>query len=253
MNGAAIEPDSGDSENESGSEPLKPVVLELRNVTYRSSRERGMRLSEVSMTVRGGELAVIGIDSSLETRGFASLIQGLSQPSTGQVLFRFQDWKGDDYDRHFQMRSRIGRVFDDRAWIENLNVEENVTLARRHHGDTPESISREVRYWLDQFGVEDLTRKRPAFVDPSILQWHQWIRAFLGKPELLILERPMRSLPTEWFPRLSRALNELRAGGSAALWMTNRRDMDQVRGAMPSQEFEVEGNQLRAVDVGGKP
>ena len=138
--------------------------------------------------------------------------------------------------------------------FENLNVEENVTLAKKTSWVTlAASISIEVSHWLDQFGVEDLTRKRPAFVDPSILQWHQWIRAFLGKPELLILERPMRSLPNEWFPRLTSALDKLRAGGSAAIWMTNRRDMDQVRAAKPSLEFQIDGDQLCRVEVGDMP
>ena len=103
---------------ESGSEPLKPVVLELRDVTYRSSRERGMRVSEVSMTVRSGELAVIGIEPSLETRGFCIADSGIESAGDRRGLVPVTGLEGEmtTIDT-FTCEVALVRVFDDRAWI----------------------------------------------------------------------------------------------------------------------------------------
>ena len=157
-------------------EAAKPLVLEFEQVSFRGRQENGLRLRRANLQLSAGELAVIRLDAATRTREAASMIQGLTLPAEGNVRFCGEDWRGQDYRRHFRMRSRLGRVFEGQAWIENLNVDENVTLASRHHGMSAESIQQSVKYWVSRLGLHGLTRKRPAFVEPSVLQLHQWIR-----------------------------------------------------------------------------
>jgi phospholipid/cholesterol/gamma-HCH transport system ATP-binding protein len=178
------------------------------------------------------------------------MLQGLAMPSEGKVRFDGEDWRGEDYDRHFRMRSRIGRVFEGQAWIENLNVDENVTLSRRHHGDDAASIGADVQHWLALLQVNGLSRKRPAFVEPSVLQVHQWIRAFLGSPLMVILERPLQFLSPSWRPKLVEAIARLRARNTAVLWFTSL-SADALEIPTESlQRWSLQDGRFRAFDGG---
>lgn len=205
-------------------EPLpKPVVLELRDVTFSSHTTNSIRLRDASLTVREGDLVAIRLTRSQKCRDVSSMLQGLGRPRSGEVLFQNADWKGDDFDRHFQMRSRIGRVFEDQGWIQNFNVLENVTLASRHHqpSATKKSVQEQVASWAERFNVFAMPFSRPSFVDPATLQVYQWIRALVGKPKLLILERPMNSVANSLLPKLVEVINEVRKQGTAVLWFTS--------------------------------
>lgn len=208
----------------------KPAVLALQGVSFRGRSENGAWLRHAELQLRAGDLAVVHVDPAVATRELVSMLQGLTLPSEGQVLFRGQDWLGNDHQRHFQMRSQIGRVFEGQAWIENLNVDENVTLARRHHGMASAELQADVQSWVARLGIEGLSRRRPAFVEPSVLQVHQWIRAFVGSPSMVVLEHPLQFLSHSWRTKLLHAIDQLRATGTAVLWFTSlsfsNRDLD---------------------------
>ena len=243
------------SETESAAEPPaqtpKPMVLELSKVSFRGRSENGIRLQRADLQVREGELVAVQLDPATRTRELASMIQGLIPPGDGKVTFCNTDWLGADYDVQFNMRSRIGRVFEGQAWIENLNVNENVTLSSRHHGKNIESIQADVGYWIARLGIEGLSRKRPAFVEPSILQIHQWIRAFLGTPSLVILERPLQSLSAAtWLPKLVDAIDTLRSRGAAVLWFTSEQPLERPTPSSPFVRLRWQADSLHRVEGG---
>ncbi len=175
----------------------KPVVLEMRNVSFASRTAHSIGFRHVDLVLREGELTVMRIGRSNKCRDVASMLQGLHQPTEGEILFRNQNWLGNDYNRHYRMRSQIGRVFEDHAWIQHFNVLENVMLAGRHHRLATTAVELEVKSWTERLNVASVAYDRPAFVDPPVLQVYQWIRAMICKPALLILERPMNFVPLD--------------------------------------------------------
>ncbi len=232
-------------------DPPKPIVMEMRGVTYEDRSAASIALHDADLVVREGELAMIHLGWFQKARRLASLMQGLHRPLQGEVRFQAQDWLGDDYDRHFSMRNRIGRVFEDQAWIENINVAANVTLASRHHGVTKQEVIADVRHWGADFGVAELIQERPAFVHPSLLQRHQWVRAFLGKPVLLLLERPLKSASTAEASMLLRAVNSIRKEGTAVVWFTSSIDDLAKILEPPISHYEIKDGELLPIE-GGK-
>lgn len=199
----------------------KPAtIVDVRGVTFKGKTDPQTMLVDVSFGLAPGEMMMWHLDRSQTTRDLASLILGLQTPMRGEVLVESNDWLGTDYDRHFRMRSRIGRVFGDQAWIANLNLIENVRLSAEHHGQSRAIIDDDVRRWCDHFSVPTVTRERPAFVDAARLQVYQWVRALVTRPRLLLLERPMQSVASSWLPKLLVAINEVRSAGAAVLWFT---------------------------------
>jgi len=121
-----------------------------------------------------------------------------------------------------QRRAQIGRVFDGHGWISNLNVNENVTLAQRHHTRRPDAeILAEAEALARAFGLNELPKIRPALVAPQDLRRAEWIRGFLGQPRLVLLERPMQGVPLEHLPRLLDAVQEACTRKTAVLWLTD--------------------------------
>lgn len=196
------------------------AIVDVRSVTFKGKTNPQAMLVDVSFGLAPGEMLMWHLDRSQTTRDIASLILGLQLPMRGEVLIESESWLGTDYDRHFQMRSRIGRVFGDQAWIANLNLIENVRLSAEHHGQSRAIIDDDVRRWCDHFSVPTVSRERPAFVDAARLQVYQWVRALVSRPRLLLLERPMQSVASLWLPKLLAAINEVRTAGTAVLWFT---------------------------------
>ncbi|TWT95700.1 ATP-binding cassette domain-containing protein [Neorhodopirellula pilleata] len=219
-------------------------VLRLQRVTLRGKASHGLPVHEVQLTAEAGRLIFIQHERSHRTREFASMIQGLVPPTSGQVLFNEQTWADVDYSRHFQMRSRIGRVFDGPAWIQNANMMENVTLASRHHGASSGETRSRMRDWIKRFDIADVSRERPAFVEPALLQIYQWIRALIHRPTLLILERPMQLVSTRMLPKLIEAIDEIRREGGCVLWMTNT----PIETLDPDVLIQVQGRQWSYVN-----
>lgn len=221
-------------------------VIRLHRVTLRGKASHGLPVHEVQLTADEGSLIFIQHERSHRTREFSSMIQGLVPPTSGEVCFYEQTWMDADYARHFHMRSRIGRVFDGPAWIQNANMMENVTLASRHHGAGSKETRSRMRDWIKRFDIADVSRERPAFVEPALLQIYQWIRALIHRPALLILERPMQLVSTRMLPKLVDAINELRHEGGCVLWMTNT----PIETLEPDVLIHVQGRQWTHVSGG---
>lgn len=219
-------------------------VLEFRRLSQSSDFESSLGLDELDLTLGAGELLTIEVEPSTRTRSFASMLQGIVQPDSGKVLFLEHDWCGNDYQTHFFHRSLIGRVFEGKAWIENLNLDENVTLASRHHGKSKREIETLVKFWLNHLGMDHLTNRRPAFVAPAVLQLHQWVRAFISCPKLLILERPLEFLGETWLCKLIDAIKEFLKTGTSVLWLDSRKDMNTFPLAAPHQHLVSDAGTL---------
>ena len=225
-------------------ESADSMVLELRHLSHQPRFENGLQFQNVDLGIRSGELLTIQVDGAARTRSFASMLQGIGSPDSGEILFMNQDWLGSDYPRHFSQRSLIGRVFDGQAWLENLNVDENVTLAMRHHGRTREEIQASIRYWMSHLGLDKLVSRRPAFVAPATLQLHQWIRAFIGKPKLVILERPLQFLSEDWLAKLLSAVEDILNDDIAVLWLDSRPELQSLTFNGRSRHVRLDGGEF---------
>jgi ABC-type lipoprotein export system ATPase subunit len=196
----------------------RDVVLSLRDVCCRETTKESVKLRDVNLEVCQGDLVMIRLGRRQNPRAFSSMIQGLSHPLSGQVLFEQKSWLQTNIEQQFYMRSRIGRVFDGRAWINNLNVTENVTLRAQHHAFPAAKLQQQIDGWSNRLGVPELTRERPAFVEASVLQQYQWLRALIGDPLLVILERPMKTLDSDKIEPLVNSINEIRNQSAAVIW-----------------------------------
>jgi len=201
---------------------INDPVLEFTDVTVATTPLGHAGLSHVNARFRPGTLTIIKVEPGNEQLPIADLAEGLLCPAEGRVAFQGEPWTTMLPEQVLQRRAQIGRVFDGHGWISNLNVNENVTLSQRHHTRRPiAEILAEAEALARAFGLSELPKTRPALVAHQDLRRSEWIRAFLGQPLLVLLERPMQGVPLQHLPRLIGAVREACAHKAAVLWLTD--------------------------------
>lgn len=196
-------------------------ILEFADVTVTALTQEHAGLSHANAWFGPGTLSLIRLEPGNELLPLADLATGLLDPEEGRVLFLGAAWSAMPPEQGLQRRAQIGRVFDGHGWISNLNVNENVALAQRHHTRRPDAeIMAQAEALASSFGLRELPKIRPSLVAPRDLRRAEWVRAFLGQPRLLLLERPMQGVPAEYLPHLLDAVQAACARKAAVLWLT---------------------------------
>jgi phospholipid/cholesterol/gamma-HCH transport system ATP-binding protein len=194
-------------------------ILKLSDVTIESCPQYEFGLSNVSFELKAGDLWLVRIEREDERLPLADAAEGLVPPTQGVVTFLGDDWRSMATDHAAAQRGKIGRLFEDEGWISDLDLDQNITLSQRHHTRrSEEEIMDEALKFARLFGLPGLPRGRPASVRRPDLRKAACIRAFLGQPALIILERPERGVYVDLIAPLINAVQSARRRGAAVLW-----------------------------------
>lgn len=228
--------------------PNNPI-LEFADVTIAAAPLAHAGLSHVNAQLLPGTLTLVQVEPGNEQLPLADLAQGLLCPEEGRVLFQGQEWKTISPEEALRRRGQTGRVFEGHGWISNLNVNENATLSQRHHTRRPiATILAEAEALARVFGLSELPKIRPALVARQDLRRSEWIRAFLGRHMLVILERPMLGVSPAHLPRLINAVRETCARKAAVLWLTENERIEPHADLPPITRYAMRGLNLVAAD-----
>ena len=208
--------------------------LEFKTVTVQPTIHMA-GLSGADFALRRGDIMTVMLEEGRERTPLAPLAQGLIQPDVGTVFFDGEDWAGMGMHRQAEARGRTRRVFEHYGWISNLDVMENLCLAECHGTKrSQDDVEQEVRALARRFGIDDVPDTRPMRVNSLMLRKLEWVRAFVGAPELIILERPCFGAPRADAGKLIEAICEAALRGVAVLWMA-----EDVNGWVSPESAEV--------------
>src|SRR5688500_18211970 len=128
-----------ESENEA-------VALRMENVTVLFDREPALR--NVSFEVPRGETRILfGAAGSGKTVALKTSL-GLIKPDSGRVFVFGRDIAGMSERELFDVRSRIGMLFQESALFDSLTIEDNVAYPLLNQSSircTPEEAAKRVR------------------------------------------------------------------------------------------------------------
>jgi len=224
-------------------------ILEFDCVSLRKVAHGQAEMHGVSFRLMPGDLARVQLEPGNEQLPLADAAEGLIEPDEGSVAFMGERWPEMTPDRELALRARIGRVFYGHGWISNLNVLENLILAQRHHTSRPDpEIMAEAQDLARSFGLREVPAGRPALVLQRDLRRAEWIRAFLGQPALILLERPMFGVAMEHRPKLIRAVEDGRTRGAAVLWIHDDNATVPELSLQNCLQFRMRGDTMRAED-----
>lgn len=227
--------------------PPGEIVLRLDDVTVEAGDDYDVGLSGASLTLRAGELALVLLEQGAQDHPLDDVISGLVLVTSGAMEIFGGAWSDWNPDQQARARGRIGRVFARQSWLNNLDVDENVTLAERHHTRRAESeIYDEAQRLAALAGLETLPHTRPSVTDREDLRRAEWVRAALGSPWLMLLERPGKDLAPGWRHHLKPLVRAARERGAAVLWLCEDEDEWLDESLTPTLKLRAEGNTLKA-------
>jgi phospholipid/cholesterol/gamma-HCH transport system ATP-binding protein len=228
-----------------------PEILAIENVSVEASSTYDVGLTGVSLSLRAGELALVRLERDNVRLPLADVAAGLADPDAGVARFKGEDWAAMGPGHSCRSRARIGRVFAGPNWVSNLDVDENVVLAQRHHTRRPDDeLTAEADQLARSLGLSGLPRGRPAVVRRQNLSRAAIVRALMGGPDLLLLERPEYGVYPEIMGPLVDTLNAARKRGAAVLWTTNNPDVWRDKSIEPTLRVVMSGTLLRVAAEG---
>lgn len=229
-----------------------PPLLEFESVTVPPDAHISAGVRDISFILEAGEIGLLEVEEGREQVPLADAAEGLLIPGAGVVRFMGQPWAEMSAHRQADQRGRIRRVFQHYGWISNLDVMENICLAECHHTHRPErEIVAEARELARRLGVNEIAATRPSRVHPLVLRKLEWVRALLGRPALVILERPLLGAPRADAGLLIEAVIGEARGGAAVLWLTDEPAACECQRFERVKRFKMDGERLCAAPAEG--
>jgi ABC-type ATPase involved in cell division len=214
-------------------------ILEFHAVAYAGDADYEP-VRDVTFALAPGECVLVQVDSVDRQLPLAELACGVLEPSDGAVRFEGKDWNRYGPNAASSARGRIHRIFQGKAWLNNLDVDENIVLAMQYHRKgSLRKLRREAEEMAQRLGLPELPGGRPAWTDVRQLQRAQWVRALLGQPDLLVFEHAAHHLPPRNLPTFMKVLEEERAGGAAVLWIGQGRAFEIADSTAPDRVYNI--------------
>ena len=179
-------------------------------------------LRGVNLTVKPGEIhAYLGHNGAGKTTTFR-LILGLLVPDSGRV-----EVLGVNPLKNPEVRARIGYLPEYDLLYPNLTVLDNLRRYTLLKGVYDE---KEIGELLNFFELREYADKKVSSLSSGTQRRVAIARAFLGRPEVLILDEPTRGLDPEWRLRFKRFLREYARKKDASIVFSTHilSDVDEV-------------------------
>jgi len=152
----------------------------LRGVSFRLARGE----TKVLFGVAGSGKSVI-----------LKMCLGLIRPDSGRIIVLGQDVTQMKEKELFQLRGKIGMVFQESALFDSLSVKENVAYRlTEEHGIYDDDIDRRVREVLRFVELEHTLDLDPAELSGGMRRRVAIARALITQPELLLYDSPTGGL-----------------------------------------------------------
>ncbi len=223
-------------------------ILEARAVRIAASGSSPAL--EIDFSVFPGELHLVFSPDVGRSMAIADALLGLAAegesvaPESG-VRFRGESWAELSPTAAYRLRGSIGRVQSRGNWLETRSVMENLLLPLRHHTVLPDDVLLEMASdFARRLGLPGLPTLLPHACAASDLERAACIKAFLGRPELVVLEHPMELADSTLLPPLVDAVQQVRRRRGAVVWFTLRRAVFEDRGISADRRYRVAGRRL---------
>ena len=152
-------------------------------------------LEGISFRLTKGETkAIFGVAGSGKST-ILKLALGLLKPDDGHIYVLGEDVTQMPEDALFDLRRKIGMVFQESALFDSLTVRENVAFRLLEEGDiSDEEVEKRVREALRFVELEDTVDKFPAELSGGMRRRVAIARAIITQPEILLYDSPTGGL-----------------------------------------------------------
>jgi len=217
---------------------------------FKAYPKGGLALKDVSFHIAKGEFAFLTGHSGAGKSTVMKLIYADERPTNGEVRvsgFAIGDLPGRGV---WQLRRRLGIIFQDFRLLEDRTAEENVAFALEVTGARRPTIAPRVIRVLTQVGLAAKAQAYPRELSGGEQQRVAIARALVNEPTVLLADEPTGNLDERATRGVFQLLRDINASGTAVVFATH--DLELVRSA-PYRVIELQDGSLvydSAVDEG---
>ncbi|GGO77799.1 cell division ATP-binding protein FtsE [Marinobacterium nitratireducens] len=192
------------------------ALISFDNVSkrYPSGQEA---LSNVSFTLREGEMAFLTGHSGAGKSTLLRMIMLMERPSQGQLVVGDQNLSRLPRRELPYHRRRIGVVFQNHQLLFDRSVFDNVVLPLQICGYDTEDASRRVRAALNKVGLLDKERLNPISLSSGEQQRVGIARAIVHKPQVLLADEPTGNLDPQLSEEIMKLFQQFNRVGTTVL------------------------------------
>lgn len=165
------------------------ALVRVRDLHY--SRGTRVIFRGVDVTIRRGEVTAIMGPSGTGKTTMLKLIGGQLRPSRGSVEVDGVEVGSLRRNELFELRKRIGMLFQSGALLTDLDVYGNVAFPMREHTNLPESMIRDlVLMKLEAVGLRTARRLMPRELSGGMARRVALARAIALDPMMILYDEP---------------------------------------------------------------
>jgi phospholipid/cholesterol/gamma-HCH transport system ATP-binding protein len=202
-----------------------------------------------------GRIAVILGGSGSGKSTILRLIGGLVRPQSGSIVVDGENITGLSERRLYEVRRKIGMMFQGGALLDSLTVFDNLAFPLREHTRlSPSEIGAQVHERLASVGMANVDALLPGQLSGGMLKRAALARAIIRRPAILLCDEPFSGLDPASTKRIERLLvNMNRDFGMTMIVVSHHipstmRMADRVLLLLPHAAVEGSPAELRASD-----
>lgn len=178
----------------SNSAPERPCILRLENISLTfDGTEKA--LDGVSMELRAGDTKIILGAAGAGKSVMLKIALGLLKPTSGRIHLFGQDVTGYTENQWYEVRGRIGVLFQEGGLFDSLTIEENVAYPLVNRSNkTPEEVHPHVEEALRFVELAHTLDKFPSELSGGMRRRVGIARAGIADPALLLYDSPTAGL-----------------------------------------------------------
>jgi phospholipid/cholesterol/gamma-HCH transport system ATP-binding protein len=223
---------------------LKTIIFEDVHIGF-EGREV---LRGISFELRRGETKILlGIAGSGKST-LLKLALGLLKPDQGRILVLGHEVSAMSEQELFDLRRKIGIVFQESALFDSLSVQDNVAYRLREEHVPENEIETRVREALRFVELEHTLKKFPAELSGGMRRRVGIARAIITQPEVLLYDSPTGGLDPITSTRIIELVVKQRDVQKTSALLVTHRLQDAF--TMASHYWDTKENTMKPVEEG---
>ncbi len=220
------------------------IVFENVSLSF----EENVVLDGVSFRLQHGETkALFGIAGSGKST-ILKLTMGLLPPDAGRIFLLGQEVTGMSEQELFELRRRVGIVFQESALFDSLTVRENVAFRLMEEHISEEEIDQRVREALSFVELDHTVDMLPSELSGGMRRRVGIARAIITQPEVILYDSPTGGLDPVTSNTIVELLMKQRDVYKTSALLVTHRLQDAF--TMATHQFDKNTNQMVALPKG---
>jgi phospholipid/cholesterol/gamma-HCH transport system ATP-binding protein len=169
------------------------ALIQVKDVHF--SRSGKKIFDGLNLNIRSGEITAVMGPSGTGKTTLLQLIGGQLKPDSGEILIEGQDVHRLSQKALYELRKRMGMLFQSGALLTDLTVFENVAFPYREHTRLPELMIRDlVLMKLESVGLRAARDLMPSELSGGMARRVALARAMALDPMMIMYDEPFTGL-----------------------------------------------------------